>query len=126
MTKITKNGTLSTITADKSIDASKEKDVIGKMKFLLGFRKVVFHSHANKRMGQRNVIYYEVLQALSFGRHDSKRDRYSKEFRNWEYSIEGETKDARKLRIGISFEIIKKTDERLLIITVIDLRGANI
>lgn len=125
MTKKPKGGTLSTrASSDKRTDSNgrkaKEVNVLGKMKELLGVNKVRFHSHANKRMGERNVLDYEVRQALSNGRHDPARDRYSLEHESWEYSIEGKTLDKRQLRIGISFEIVQGSSERLLVITVIE------
>lgn len=123
MTKKPKYGTLSTIgPADKQGKASKEADVLGKMKFLLGLNKIRISVHANARMGERGIIYFEVLQALSSGRHNPKRDRFSYEFQSWEYSFEGMTRDDRKLRIGISFEKVEKRNEILVVITVIDLK----
>jgi hypothetical protein len=122
MTNKPKGGTLSTKgKADKkSGRPPKQQNVMGRAKSLLGQNKVRVLGHANQRMGQRNVIYYEVLQAISNGRHDPKRDRYSDPDHSWEYSIEGKTNDDRALRIGISFEVNAKTDEMLLIVTVIE------
>ena len=107
MTKKTNSGTLSTIkSADKkkATTAPKEANVAKKMKELLGINKIRFSGHANKRVGERNVIDYEVRQALNSGKHDPSKDRYSANWNNWEYSIEGKTLDERHLRIGISFE----------------------
>lgn len=121
MTKKPKNGTLSTrMKSDKVVTPPKETDIIGKIKVLLGLNKIRFLPHANQRMGERNVIDYEVRQALHKGIRDPARDRYSSQFNSWEYSIEGHTKDERLLRIGISFETGGKNGEKLLIITVID------
>ncbi len=122
MTRKNRYGTLSTIgVADKkkSPQPPKEADVTTKMKTLLGLNKVTFLNHANERMAERNVIYYEVLQALYNGKHDPKRDRYSDDHKAWEYSIEGKTCDQRALRIGIGFETTTR-GELLLVITVID------
>jgi hypothetical protein len=118
MTKKPSGGTLST--RGSSDKRPKELDPTGKMKGLLGKNKVRFHSHAAKRMGERNVIDYEVRQALHNGKHDPANDRYSSEHHSWEYSFEGKTLDKRLLRIGVSFEIVEKTGDRLLVITVID------
>lgn len=65
MTKKPKDGTLSTRKpADKSkAHILKEKNVAKKMKGLLGLNKIRFSEHANKRMGERNIIDYEVRQA---------------------------------------------------------------
>lgn len=121
MTKKPRSGTLSTRgSSDKKIKPSKETNVIRKMKSLLGLNKVRFSGHANERMGQRNVIDYEIRQALSNGRHDASRDRFSSQFKSWEYSIDGKTQDDRLLRIGISFETDQNNGERLLVVTVIE------
>lgn len=121
MTKKPQSGTLSTMgSADrKGKTPPKVLDVAKKMKSLLGLNRVRFSSHANARMEERNVIDYEVRQALSNGRHDPGNDRYSDVWSNWEYSIEGKTIDRRHLRIGISFEA-SGSGERLLVLTVID------
>lgn len=121
MTKKSKDGTLSTMGSSDKKKNPKESDVPKKMKNLLGLNKIRFSPHANTRMGERNVIDYEVRQALSNGKHDPKNDRYSDDWNNWEYSIEGITLDHRHLRVGISFEITDN-GERLLVITVIDPR----
>jgi hypothetical protein len=69
MTKKPKRGTLSTRgNSDKVTKPPKEKNVIIKMKQLLGARKIRMSSHANQRMSERNVLYFEVLQALSSGK----------------------------------------------------------
>lgn len=116
-------GTLSTKEdTDKKDRPAKQDDLLKKMKELLGLNKIRFHSHANKRMGERNVLDYEVRQALSNGKHQPSKDRFSEEHQSWEYSIEGKTIDKRLLRIGISFEQDLSTGERLLVITVIDPR----
>lgn len=121
MTKKSQNGTLSTSSySDRKKSPSKEENVLKKMKELLGLNKIRFSPHANSRMGERNIIDYEIRQALSAGKHDVRRDRYSIKWQSWEYSIEGKTIDERHLRVGISFEI-SNTGERILIITVIDL-----
>lgn len=121
MTKKPKSGTLSTKRhSDKKNKVDKESDVLGKMKELLGKNKIRFLPHANKRMSERNIIDYEVRQSLSNGKHDASRDRYNEDHQSWSYSIEGKTTDGRVLRIGIGFEIVKETHERLLVITVTD------
>lgn len=119
MTTNKRYGTISTRgSSDKNERASKESDVIGKMHSLLGSNKVRVLDHANRRMAQRNIIYYEVLQALSNGKYDPQRDRFSKDHQCWNYSIEGKTNDGRPIRVGISFETVGK-GEKLLVITVI-------
>lgn len=121
MAKKSKSGTLSTkSSADKGKRQPKEANASKKMKQLLGLNKVRGHPHANKRMGERKVLYYEVLQALVAGVHEPKKDRYSDDHESWEYSFLGNTTDKRRLRIGVAFEMDLKSNERLLIVTVID------
>ncbi len=122
MTKKPKSGTLSTSgDADKKLsETAKDPNVLGEVARLVGLNKVRVLRHANERMGERNVIYFELLQALAKAKRDSARDRYSDEFKSWQYSLEGKTKDDRLLRIGVSFETVKGTNERLLVVTVID------
>lgn len=126
MTKKSTSGTLSTKRpADKKTKQSnrppKEKDVLKKLRALHGTGRLRIHPHANQRMGERNVIYFEVLQALSNAKHTPSEDRFSEEHQNWEYSMEGKTLDSKLLRIGIAFEIDQKTSERVLVVTVIDI-----
>lgn len=126
MTKKLKGGTLSTRrSADKKKKVStlptKEADVLNKMLDLHKAQKLRIHPHANQRMGERGIIYFELLQALSNARHEPKKDRFSHEHRSWEYSMVGKTIDSKLLRIGVAFEMDEKTNERLLVVTVIDI-----
>lgn len=123
MTKKITSGTLSTKkNADKkSTRPPKENDVLKKMQGLHNAGKLRIHPHANQRMGERNVIYYEVLQALSKAIHQASKDRFSEEHQTWEYSMEGKTIDSKKLRIGIAFESDHRTGDRVLVVTVIDI-----
>lgn len=121
MAKKVKSGTLSTKRPSDKVDKGpKERGVLAKMKHLLGLNKVRVHSHANTRMGERKVIYFEVLQALGKAVYEPKKDRYSDKHKSWEYSFLGFTIDKRRLRVGVSFELDQKSNERLLIVTVID------
>jgi len=87
--------------------------------YVLG--KIRIHPHANQRMNERSIIYFEVLQALAKAKHRPSKDRFSDEHQSWEYSLEGKTIDYKVLRIGIAYEKDEKTNERLLVITVIDI-----
>lgn len=123
MTKKAKTGTISTsrVADKKELLFEKETQVFKKMLVLLGAGKLRIHPHANERMGQRNVIYFEILQALSNGRHIESRDRFSEVHKSWQYCMEGYTMDLKFLRLGVAFEKVQKTNERLLVITVIDI-----
>ncbi len=112
MTMNVGNGTLST---KKKIYISKD------INRLLEKKQIRFSKHANIRMRERNVLYFEVLQVLRGGNHISSRDRFVKKFNSWSYCIEGETCDQRLLRISISFTFGNDLEEDLIVITVIDL-----
>ena len=108
MTKKPKYGTLSTRRYADKKKVHKESNVPLKMKRLLGKNMVRFHSHANHRMEERNIIDYEVRQALANGRYNPARDRFSHVYNLWQYSFEGLTMDQRFLRIGLCFELVEK------------------
>lgn len=121
MTKKRNSGTLSTRgSSDKKESPPKDPNVEGRMRSLLGLGNVRCVPHANTRMGERNIIYYEILQALHSSKYIEGRDRYSTEWNSWEYTFEGYTMDKKKIRVGVSFETTVK-GEKLLIITVIDI-----
>lgn len=113
MTKKSSNGTISTI--------AKVDNVIYKVHNLLNAGKLRLSSHANQRMHERNVIYYELLQALTKCKHEASKDRFSIKYKNWQYSLVGSTLENKKLRVGIAFEKDDKTGDILLIVTVIDI-----
>ena len=126
MTKKMVRGTLSTrLIADKKvkerIPLAKESDVLKKVLHLHGLGKLRILPHASQRMGERNVLYPEVQQALNTARHRPQKDRFSFLHNSWEYCMEGHTVDGRNLRIGVSLEKDPKSGERVLVITVIDL-----
>lgn len=113
MTKKSPHGTIST--------KAKVDNIIYKVQTLLKAGKLRLSSHANQRMYERNVIYYELLQALTKCKHEAGKDRFSIEHDDWQYSLVGRTLDDRQLRIGVSFETDENTGETLLIVTVIDI-----
>ena len=126
MTKKSPYGTISTIVdiSKKNTDLAKvvkEDNVAHKVQILLKAKKIRLTTHANERMAERNVIYYELLQALSKCKHETDKDRFSSLHKTWQYSLIGCTLDERLLRIGVSFETNENTAEILLIVTVIDL-----
>lgn len=122
MTTKPKRGTLGTRGSADKERVPKVTNVSKKIKELLGLKRVRYTTHANERMGERNVIRAEVMQALSKGKHIPRQDRFSDAEQSWAYSIEGVTLDKRSLRIGVSFECDPKSGDLLLIITVIDLQ----
>jgi len=56
--------------------------------------------HAQTRMWERSITRLEVQEVLLAGQRNSKRDRFCRKLDSWAYVIEGETLDARLLRIS--------------------------
>lgn len=67
-------------------------------------------------MLQRMIFRTEIEFVLEHGFHEKKKDKFSEEFKSWDYSIRGKTNDDRQLRIVVAFE-----KPNLLVVTAIDL-----
>ena len=79
----------------------------------------LFKKHAKQRQKDRDISDIEVLDILEGkskrGRRRNKaKDRYEEGRSDWNYCIEGQNLDAKKMRIVISFE-----EDLMPIITVI-------
>ena len=72
--------------------------------------------HSIKRQSERNITRYEVLQALTSGFHEKRKDVFDLRFKEWNYAIRGKTIDRKDLRIIISFD-----QANMIIITAIEL-----
>ena len=77
---------------------------------------LLYSSHVNDRMAQRNIIKPEVEFVLSNGYHEARKDKFKEEFDSWDYAIKGKTIDGRNLRI-----IIAIISPNVLVVTAIDL-----
>ena len=78
-----------------------------------------FTDHALKRSKQRkNVSEFQIIELLESRSkyHESKKDSFDENFRNWNYSIRGKSIDAEDIRIILSFD-----KDLMLVITVINL-----
>jgi hypothetical protein len=73
--------------------------------------------HATDRKNERSITRLEVIQILTKGHHEKKKDEFKSEFNAWNYAIRGKTLDSRDLRIVVSFDEAIK----LLIITTIEI-----
>ena len=71
--------------------------------------------HARGRMMRRQLLLPEVEQALSSGIHVPEEDEWDDDHEAWNYAIEGETIDQKRLRIAVSFV----EDDDMLVVTVI-------
>lgn len=75
-----------------------------------------FVHHARRRLEEREVTVYEVVQVIHCGFHEVRKDEFKEEFGDWNYAIRGITLDGRKLRLAIAVK-----SSGFLIITAIDL-----
>jgi hypothetical protein len=66
-------------------------------------------------MLKRQILVPEVLQVLESGIHVPEHDQRDDEYGTWNYAIEGETVDRRRLRVVVAF--VEQDD--LLVVTVI-------
>jgi hypothetical protein len=78
---------------------------------------LILMPHAIQRRFQRSISVNDIVQVLTTGWHESRKDIYQKEYSTWNYSIRGKTIDSRKLRIVVSFN-----ENAMLVITVIKLQ----
>ena len=78
---------------------------------------LVLMPHAIKRKSQRDITINDIIQVLTTGWHESRKDKYCEEHLEWNYSIRGKTIDNRQLRIIVSFD-----KNNMLVITVIHLQ----
>jgi hypothetical protein len=61
-----------------------------------------FVHHARKRLEEREVTVFEVVQVIHRGFHEARKDEFKPEFGDWNYAIRGKTLDGRKLRLAIA------------------------
>ncbi len=95
---------------------SKVENLIEVIKEAVEDGHLLYSSHANDRMAQRNIIKPEVEFVLSYGFHDARKDKFNEEFESWDYAIKGKTIDGRNLRIVIAI-----ISPNVLVVTAIDL-----
>lgn len=71
--------------------------------------------HAKSRMAEREVDLPDVIYALRHGWHERRKDNFDEVYADWNYAIRGDTIDARRLRVVVTFP------DDMLLVTVIDL-----
>jgi len=95
-------------------------DVIGKIQAAAATSNFVFSDHANERMAERNISYFEVKDVLLNGFNERKKDEYKEEYGNWNYSIRFDIKvsdeEKRRLRIPVAFD-----EDGTIVISTIDI-----
>lgn len=76
--------------------------------------------HAEERMRERNISWFEIKAALESGYNERAKDSYTKEFGCWTYSIRFDLivseSEKRRLRIPVAFD-----SDGTIVVTAIDI-----
>lgn len=82
--------------------------------------KIVISLHAERRMSERNITWFEIKQALLFGHNERRKDKYVENFGTWIYSMRYDLKisdvEKKRLRIPIAID-----NDGVVIVSAIDL-----
>ena len=94
--------------------------VLKKLKDAVKKNKIVLSIHADQRMQERNISWFEILDVLKNGHNERRKDQFKDEFNSWVYSIRHDVAESserkRKLRIPVSFD-----KDGTIVISAIDL-----
>ena len=95
-----------------------DKELFGLLDEKIAARDYVFKKHARQRQKDRSISDLEVLDILEGkakrDRHRNKtKDKYEQGKNDWNYCVEGQNLDKKKIRVIISFE-----EDMIPIITV--------
>lgn len=98
-----------------------EQELFGLISQKIEEGEYVFLNHARQRLQERDILDLEVLDILEGKprrrrKRNRAKDKYEEGRQDWNYCIEGETLDAERIRIIISFN-----EDLMPIITVIKL-----
>ena len=88
-------------------------------KKLIASGAYVISDHAFERGEERRLSIGDIKNIISTGYHEKRKDEYREEFKDWNYSIRGQTLDQESARVCLAF--IKK--DHFIVITVIRLEG---
>lgn len=77
----------------------------------------VISDHAFERGEERRLSIGDIKNIIITGYHEKRKDEYKEEFKDWNYSIRGQTLDQEHARVCLAF--IKKS--HFIVITVIRL-----
>ncbi len=103
----------------KPAKLSKE-EVRGYIQAAMSEGKIVLSKHADKRMSERNISWFEVIEVLRSGHNEQRKDQFKKEFSCWTYSIRHDIKisddEKRRLRIPVAID-----DDGAIVVSAIDL-----
>lgn len=82
--------------------------------------KTVLSVHADKRMSERNISWFEVIEVLKFGHNERRKDEFKKEFACWNYSMRHDIKisdtEKRRLRIPVAID-----EDGTIVVSAIDI-----
>ncbi len=93
--------------------------VVALAKKLIAGGSYVISDHAFERGEERRLSIGDIKNIISTGYHEKRKDEYKEEFKDWNYSIRGQTLDQEPARVCLAF--IKK--DHFIVITVIRLEG---
>jgi hypothetical protein len=81
-------------------------DVVALVKKLMAEGSYVISDHAFDRGEERCISIGDIRNIISTGYHEKRKDEYKEEFKDWNYSIRGQTLDQELARVCLAF--IKK------------------
>ncbi len=94
----------------------KDREIELKIKDCLIKRRYRQSLHAFERIDKRKVSFQDVLFVLETGRREEAKDAFDEAFKNWKYSIRGNTLENVDIRI-----IVTLNESNVVIITVVNL-----
>lgn len=103
------------------MQAEKKENVLQTVLAALESGNLIISFHAMEQMEARDVVFFDVKEALYQGQREEQKDDYRQNPKNkkwsWRYSIRGLNESGKKdLRIVVALE-----DPKTIVVTVIDL-----
>ena len=97
-----------------------KEDVHQLLKNAIKYNRVSLSRHADERMKERNITWFEVLETLEKGWNERRKDQFDEKHNQWVYAIrynlKVSTKEQRRLRIPVAF-----IDSSTIVVTTIDI-----
>lgn len=97
-----------------------KEEVLKCIQDALSKEKVFISDHANERMKERKISWFEVKEVLNKGHNERQKDEYKSEYKCWTYAIRFDIcksdSEKRKLRVPIAFD-----QDGTIVVSTIDL-----
>jgi predicted transcriptional regulator len=103
----------------KLLSKRPEKDalVVAKVATFLIADQIQFPVHARQQMHIRDITRSDVLEVLSRGWREPRKDEWKEAFRQWRYAYRGhDDSGIKNLRVAVALE-----DSGVIVVTAIDL-----